>query len=146
MDTNESRGSWLAPAFFKLAVLYFIAGVAMGIYMGASQDFVIAPDHAHINLLGWASLTLFGLLYKLYPAMTENWMARWHFWLFNLPLPVLLVALYVMLRGSPALEPLLGICSVIIGISVILFAINVFRYVGRAPVRETAPRGANLTA
>lgn len=142
MDMNGSRNSWLAPAFIKLAVLYLIAGIAMGIYMGVNQNFVAGPVHAHINLLGWASLTLFGLLYMHFPAMANHWLARWHFWLFNLPLPVLLVSLYVMLRGEPALEPVLGVCSIIICISVLLFAANVFMHVGRAPAR--APGKVNL--
>jgi len=42
----------LANWFLRLAVLYFIAGVSLGLYMAASQDHTMHPVHAHLNLLG----------------------------------------------------------------------------------------------
>jgi hypothetical protein len=32
--------------------------------MGATQNFIIAPAHAHLNLLAWVSMALFGLWYR----------------------------------------------------------------------------------
>lgn len=49
--------------WIKAAVVYFIMGVGLGIYMGASGDHLYVPVHAHFNLLGWASLALVGLIY-----------------------------------------------------------------------------------
>ena len=34
------------------------AGVTLGVVMGIRHDFSLAPVHAHINLVGWASLRL----------------------------------------------------------------------------------------
>ena len=44
--------------WIKIAVVYLLVGVSLGIYMGASGDHSLHPVHAHINLLGWATLTL----------------------------------------------------------------------------------------
>jgi cbb3-type cytochrome oxidase subunit 1 len=41
------------------------------------------PVHAHVLLLGWASLALAGVVYHLYPAAAGTRLARWHFWLHN---------------------------------------------------------------
>ena len=47
--------------FLILAALCLITGVVMGIGMGIAHDLQFAPVHAHLNLLGWTSLALFGL-------------------------------------------------------------------------------------
>ena len=54
--------------FLILAAACLIVGVVMGIAMGVVHDFRLGPVHAHLNLLGWASLALFGLTYRAYPA------------------------------------------------------------------------------
>lgn len=65
--------------FLLLAAIMLTAGVGLGIRMGIVHDFSLAPVHAHINLVGWASLALFGIVYRLYPAMAESRLAGLHF-------------------------------------------------------------------
>ena len=36
----------------------------LGIWMGMHEDFTLAPVHAHINLLGWVTLALYGLYHR----------------------------------------------------------------------------------
>jgi hypothetical protein len=35
--------------------------------MAASRDHSSTPAHAHLNLLGWVSLFLFGIYYRMHP-------------------------------------------------------------------------------
>ena len=65
--------------FLLLAAIMLTAGVGLGIRMGIVHDFSLAPVHAHINLVGWASLALFGIAYRLYPAMAGSRLAGLHF-------------------------------------------------------------------
>src|SRR3954464_13169692 len=65
--------------FLLLAAIMLTAGVTLGVVMGIRHDFALAPVHAHINLVGWASLALFGIVYKLYPEMARSRLAAWHF-------------------------------------------------------------------
>lgn len=116
-------------ALLRWATLYFIAGVALGIHMAASHDYAIAPVHAHVNLIGWVSLALAALIYKAYPAAAASVLARVHFWLSIVALPVLASTLYLYLRGNAAIEPLLGAGSIAIGIAVVALALNVFKNV-----------------
>ncbi len=46
---------------FQAAVLFVIAGMIWGIVMAISEDHSAMPAHAHLNLLGWVSLFLFGI-------------------------------------------------------------------------------------
>jgi hypothetical protein len=113
--------------WIKAAVIYFIMGVGLGIYMGASGDHLLVPVHAHFNLLGWASLALIGLVYLQFPLAGAHRLARVQFWLHNGGLLAAMVLLIAFLRGNTGLDPLLGLASIVIGASVVLFAINVFQ-------------------
>jgi hypothetical protein len=57
---------------------------AFGIWVGINERFDQAHLHAHINLVGLASLVLFGLLYRSFPALATSKLAAAHFILFNL--------------------------------------------------------------
>lgn len=65
--------------FLLLATILLLAGAALGIGMGASEDFQLTPVHAHLNLVGWASLAVFGLVYRAYPKLAERRLALFHF-------------------------------------------------------------------
>jgi hypothetical protein len=41
-----------------------LTGMSLGIYMGMAQDFSLTPVHAHLNLLGWVTMVLYGLYYR----------------------------------------------------------------------------------
>lgn len=61
-------GTW----FLVLATLCLVAGMAMGIAMGLTRDFSLRPVHAHLNLVGWATLALFGLAYRGWPELARS--------------------------------------------------------------------------
>ncbi|MCL6708172.1 hypothetical protein M8R20_14325 [Pseudomonas sp. R2.Fl] len=65
-------------AFFCLATaaLYALAAMALGIYMGATHDHVLAPAHAHINLVGWVTVALYGFYYHAVPAAAGSLLAK----------------------------------------------------------------------
>lgn len=120
-------GNTSTTAWFKLAVLYFVAGVALGLHMAKSGNHTMYPLHAHINLLGWVSMALFGLIYRQFPTLANSPLAKTHFWLYNLALPVNMVALFMYLDGHVRIEPLLAIASMVLGLAIALFAINVVK-------------------
>jgi hypothetical protein len=49
---------------FIAAAIAGTAGMALGIHMGMTQDFSLAPAHAHMNLLGWVTMMLYGLYHR----------------------------------------------------------------------------------
>lgn len=64
--------SRLPLLFLTAAATCMVGGVVMGIAMGMSHDFRLAPVHAHLNLLGWTSLALMGLTYRAWPDLCRN--------------------------------------------------------------------------
>jgi len=100
-------------------------GVGLGIYLGASGDHLLVPVRAHFNLLGWASLALVGLIYHQSPTAGSHRLATVQFWRHNAGLVAAMVLLIGFLRGNTGLDPLLGVASLVIGVSLVLFAIKV---------------------
>ncbi len=111
--------------FLKIAVVYLFIGALLGLIMGITQKFVLVPVHAHLLLLGWASLALAGLVYHLYPAAATTRLARIHFWLHNLGLPVFMVALGVLLTGTESATPIVAAAASAVLVGLAIFAINV---------------------
>ena len=56
--------------------------------------------NAHINLLGWASMDLTGLLYRSFPAVAESRLALWHYWLSQIGVLVTLLAIAALYSGG----------------------------------------------
>ena len=126
MNLNLKSAVWL-----RIAVVYFAVGVVLDVGMGASGDFTLSPAHAHINLLGWVSMGLFAVVSRLWPATSQGKLALVQFWLYNLALPVMLASLAAKLVGFTAVDPLLGLASVLVAVGVLLFAVQVWRTVAR---------------
>ena len=111
--------------FLRIAVVYLFIGALLGGFMGFSQQFTLAPVHAHLLLLGWASFALAGIVYHLYPAGAVTLLARIHFWLHNLGLPVFMVALWMLLTGHETAGPFVGISAGVVIIGLTAFVFNV---------------------
>lgn len=111
----------------RFAVVYLMLGVGMGIAMGVSHRFEYAPVHAHINLLGWVSLALFALIYHLHPQAAATRLARWHFWLHNIGLPIFMVSLFLLRGGMERAGTFVGIGASVTFAGLALFAVNLMR-------------------
>jgi hypothetical protein len=129
-------------AWFRLAAAYLLAGVVLGVGMGVSEDFTLRSLHSHISLLGWTTLALAGLIYHVFPAAGSSRLARVHFWLYNLALPPMLVALAALLLGHPGAVPVLAASQLVVTAGVIAFVANVFlslkRGAGSSTTRDRA--------
>lgn len=74
----------VSSAFFMIAALCGLAGMVWGSYMGASGDHSLHPAHAHLNLLGWVTLSIMGGFYALPGAPTAGVLAWVNFVLSSL--------------------------------------------------------------
>jgi hypothetical protein len=123
---NENHAGKVGALWLKISVLYLLAGVSLGLMMGASMDFTLRPVHAHLNLLGWVTMALAGLIYTVYPDAGTSRLAKVHFWLNNISLPATMIALALVVKGNTAIGPVLGVAEVVAGIGIVVFAANVF--------------------
>jgi drug/metabolite transporter superfamily protein YnfA len=110
------------------------------------HDHSLFAVHAHINLLGWVSMALFGLIGTAHPSITEGRAAAAQFWTYNVGVPVMLGALTLRLKGFPSVEPLIAVASILIGCSVLLFVWLVFSRIGITAERlSSATRESRLS-
>jgi cbb3-type cytochrome oxidase subunit 1 len=120
--------------FLQIAVVYLVLGAILGLVMGITQKFTLVPVHAHVLLLGWASLALASIVYHLYPTASTTRLARWHFWLHNAGLPVFMVALGFLLSGSEAMGPVVAIGASVVLVGLVLFCANVLLNIRPLPI------------
>ena len=113
----------LPLAFFSAAALCVTAGMAWGIYMGSKQDFTLAPAHAHLNLVGWASLAIMGTFYAL---TGKGGRLGWlNFALSAGSVVVMIPFLAVLLGGKPSAESGVIAGSVLAILGMLTFLFNV---------------------
>ena len=112
--------------FLRLGVLSALVGMSLGVWMGANQDFVLRPVHAHINLLGFASMMLFGLFYRAFPAAGRGWLPMVHFALSVLGFLILMPSLTLLILEKPLFMPAMIASEIMLVASMLLFVIIVF--------------------
>jgi cbb3-type cytochrome oxidase subunit 1 len=114
----------------KVAVVYFAIAIILGLVMGIIHDFSLTSVHAHLNLLGWVSMALFGVIYHLYPNAGETKLAKIHFWLHNLGVPIMQGGIALMsITENGVFLILTIISSIAVVLGGLLFAINVLKHV-----------------
>jgi hypothetical protein len=125
-------------AWVRLALVYFLLAVSLGVAMAATHDFRLRGVHAHLNLLGWVSMGLTGWIYDRFPAAAASRAARVHFWLYQLALPVMMAGLAGLLLGHAAAEPVVAAGSVAMMLAVAVFAVNVLWHSRPRPVAASS--------
>jgi hypothetical protein len=110
-----------------MSVVILLVGMLAGIVMGIQQSFVLAPAHAHLNLIGGVLLFLFGLYYRLIPAAGATTLAKVQGWLHMTGAILFPAGVAVVLLKGPSFEaaPIAG--SLIVVAAMALFAVIVFR-------------------
>ncbi|QDY99924.1 hypothetical protein FQ775_05800 [Nitratireductor mangrovi] len=120
-----SKACWIGAA------IYASLGMIFGIVMSATGDHSLAPAHGHLNLLGWASLALYGAFYSIFPGAADGWLARAQVLLAHLGVIVLTPGIVFALRGEG--EGLAKAGSVIILLSMLLFLLVALMQSRRTP-------------
>ena len=92
---------WFAQVFIRASLLWFIAGITLGLAMAMHPALVMyRPAHAHMNLVGFVVMMIFGVGYQILPRffghpIHSRKLAVAHIWLANVGL-ALLVAGFIL--------------------------------------------------
>lgn len=116
--------------FMVMGAVYLVVGILFGMYMGGGGDHSLAPVHAHINLLGFTLMTVFGLGYRLVPGLAEGSLPKVHFWLHQVGVLLLMLGLFLLMTGRVAeatIGPAFPVLEGAILIGVVLWLVGVFR-------------------
>lgn len=120
----------ISRMFLLIGTLYLLVGIGFGMYMGGSGDHTLAPLHAHINLLGFTLMTLFGLGYRVIPGLADSALAKGHFWLHQIGALVLLIGLFLLMTARVAettIGPVFPVAELAIWLGVLAWAVNLYR-------------------
>ncbi|HEX2560073.1 hypothetical protein [Phenylobacterium sp.] len=110
-------------AFFTAAALCGMAGMIWGVVMASSEDFTLSPAHAHLNLVGWATLALMGIFYAL--AKAGGRLAWANFALSAGGVAVMVPSLALYLQGSKPATLGLQIGTVLVILGMLIFLVTV---------------------
>jgi FtsH-binding integral membrane protein len=124
---------------FPVAVLMVLAGMIWGIIMAISDDHSAMPAHAHLNLLGWVCLFLFGIFYHLHPAIDRSRTALVQVWVWILTTIILTIGVGLVHTGHPIGDPIAAVGSLIVFADMLLFGWLVLR-------RERIASAARMSA
>jgi hypothetical protein len=121
----------MVKSLFRISVSVGLLGMAFGIFMGITLDFVLAPAHAHLNLLGFVTMFLSALYYRAFPIAASSRLAR-----YQAVISVVGAILFptgiacVLLGGHDRYEPVVVAGALIAFAGMALFAVIVYRTAG----------------
>jgi len=122
----------MGNTLIKISVVYFMIGISLGLYMSMFHVFHLSTVHVHINLLGWMSLALVGIIYHLKPHLSEKTAAKVHFWLHNIGLPIMMISIALAIyTGNVILFLLATIGGGLTVIGIFFFSINVLLHLNK---------------
>ena len=112
---------------FQAGVVLLVVGMIWGIQMGISKDHAAMPAHAHLNLLGFVSLFLFGFYYRLHPSLDRSRAARAQIAVWIVGTITMIIGVGLVHTGREAGEPFAAIGSLIVLAGVLMFGWQVYR-------------------
>jgi hypothetical protein len=114
----------IGTLFIVTAAIFATLGMLWGIQMSASGNHDLSGAHAHLNLIGWATMAIMGLYYTVTPAARGN-LVTLHYILHTVAVIVFAPGIVMAIRQSG--ETLVKIGSILVVLSMILFLVNVLR-------------------
>ena len=135
---------WFVKAFIRASLVWFILGVALGLAMALRPEWVVyRPAHAHINVVGFLTMLVFGVGYQLLPrlfggALWSRKLAIAHWWLANGGLAVMVAGFLLAPRIGAGSVPFTAGGGALYTLGAVLFVINLWRTFDAADERRRA--------
>lgn len=118
---TETNLPCVAVIHLRTAAIYAVIGMGFGIYMGIKQDFSLVPAHAHLNVLGWVSIAIYGLVLAKFPEVAKSRLAKIQGIVAHLGLWVFVPGIIVAILTDHGIEQLVMIGSLLVLLGALLF-------------------------
>jgi hypothetical protein len=112
---------------FRGGILFLLAGMVWGIQMAMSNNHVELPAHAHLKLLGFVALYLFGFYYRLNPAVEAHRLAAVQVWVWIGATIITVIGVGLVYANMNGGDAIAGTGSLLAFADAILFAWLVFQ-------------------
>lgn len=139
---------WFVRAFIRASLVWFASGVALGLAMAAYPPWVIyRPAHAHMNVVGFITMMVFGVGYQLLPrlfghALYAKGLAVAHWWLANAGLGLMVAGFLLAPHIGRRSAPVTAAGGVIFLLGALAFVYNLWRTFNMADARHRARASA----
>jgi cytochrome c oxidase cbb3-type subunit 1 len=133
---------WFVKAFVRASLVWFALGVSLGLAMAAHPSWVVyRPAHAHMNVVGFITMMVFGVGYQLLPRLFGHplfspRLAHLHWWLANVGLAGMVLGFLLapsMTKGASAITTAGG---VLFTVGTLAFVYNLWRTFDLADARQ----------
>lgn len=131
---------WFVRWFLKSSLVCLALGVALGVAMAIHPAWVAyRPAHAHLNLLGFVTMMIYGVAYHAIPRFAGRplWsrrLAAVHWWLANAGLGLMVAGFGLMPTWPRPARHLLGAGAVLAAAGAYSFIVNLWgTFTARAP-------------
>lgn len=127
----------VSAAFFVTGGCFVLVGMFIGMYMGANEDFRIAEAHAHLNLLGWVTMALYGGFYALTAKTMSNKLAWTNYTLSTLGVLLMIptLAMFLISGNKGFVLPMVA-GEILTVLSLLTFLVSAFRELFRDRARS----------
>jgi hypothetical protein len=122
----------IAFYFLSAAIVAVLIGMAWGIQMSAAGDHKLSGAHAHLNLVGWVTLSIFAFYYHLVPAAQAGWLPKLHLATALAGVVLMVPGIVMAIQGQDMTLAKLG--SVLTLLSMVMFLIVVMRQGRQRPM------------
>jgi hypothetical protein len=112
---------------FKAAMLLLLVGMLWGLQMAVVDNHSAYPAHAHLNLLGFVALFLFGIFYRLNPKIEASRLAILQVWIWIVGTIVMSIGVGLVHTGHKIGDPFAAIGSLTVFADAVLFTLLVFQ-------------------
>ena len=120
----------ISSLLLRVSVALLVLGMCLGIGMGITQNFILAPAHAHLNLVGFVLPFLAGLYYRAVPEGGRGALATTQAWLAIIGGILFPVGIAAAVGLGQQYEVLAIVGSLVVFVAALLFAVIVFRTSG----------------
>ena len=92
---------WFAKVFIRASLIWFVLGITLGLAMALHPPWTVyRPAHAHMNLVGFVTMMIFGVGYQMLPRffghpIHSRSFAVAHIWLANIGLALLVTGFFL---------------------------------------------------
>lgn len=139
---------WFVKAFIRASLAWFAVGILFGLAMAAHPPWVVyRPAHAHMTVVGFLTMMVFGVGYQLLPrlfghALFSRALAVTHWWLANLGLAGMVVGFMLAPHVGPRSAPVTATGGLMFALGALGFVYNMWRTFNLADARV---RARNMT-
>ena len=135
---------WFIKAFIRASLLWFAGGVVLGVGIAVHPQWLIyRPAHAHMNVVGFLTMLVFGVGYQLLPRLFghplySRRLAVAHLFLANLGLGALVAGFFVQPHAAVAGRWIIGAGGGLFAVGAVFWVLNLWHTFDAAESRQRA--------